>query len=148
MKNEFATEYAQELVIRNIYDTAKANNEESGKELARTMIRELGESIEAKGRNYARVYEYYKETKDRKNDLIFIDECVFEDKAEELIEAFKECGITEFVYSSTWSGAMNIVWLFTTLGCQVAGMVEFNGRCQGFMSDEYEKAHGLLIKIN
>ncbi len=148
MKNNFANEYNQEVEIRNIYDEAKKNNSEDGKEVARKLIRELGESIEAKGAAYTRCYEYYKEMKDRGNDYIAIDECIFEDKAEGLINMFRECGITEFVYNSTWSGSVEVAWLFTTFGCKINGMVEINARTKKIFSEEYEKAHGLLFKIN
>ena len=65
-----------------------------------------------------------------------------------LVACMKECGIEAFTFSSTWSSAVETAWLFQKAGCILAGLIEINSQHKAFMSDEYEKAHGYLFKLN
>lgn len=146
MKNNYEQEYAIHAEINRRYD--ESNGDEKIAEACRAEHKALMDSIEAKGEVYAGGFRYFEDMKFRENKYIVIDECIFEDKAEGFINALKECGFTEFVYASTWSGSMEIAWLFTTFGCEIKGMVEVNGRFKGFPTEDWEKKHGLLISIN
>lgn len=53
-----------------------------------------------------------------------------------------------FTFSSTWSSAVETAWLFQKAGCTLAGLIEINSQHKAIMSDEYEKAHGYLFKLN
>ena len=46
-----------------------------------------------------------------------------------------------------WS-AYETAWLFQKAGCTLAGLIEINSQHKAFMSDEYEKTHGYLFKLN
>ena len=148
MKNDFAREYAQEQEnIRN-YHEADARNDEAGMQAVRVAHKALMASIEAKGKDYAYLYELYEDAHDRGNELIDLNDVVWDDKVEALIASFREYGIERFTFSSGWSSAVETAWLFTQQGCKLEGLVEINGRCKAFMSDDYEKKHGYLFSVN
>ncbi len=145
MKNNYEQEYAIHAEINRRYNESGCDTEVG--RICRAEHDALMESIEAKGAAYARGFRYYDEMKFRENDYIVIDECIFEDQAKAFIDGLRECGITEFVYASTWSGSVEILWLFTTYGCKINGMAEVNGAYKSFSSDKWEKKHGVLVTL-
>ena len=148
MKNDFAREYAQEQQnIRN-YREAKDKNDEAGMQAVRDAHNALLESIKAKGKDYANLYDLYEDAHDRGNELIDLSDVIWDDKVEALITSFRACGIERFTFSSSWSSAVETAWLFTEQGCRLEGLVEINGHCKAFMSSEYEKKHGYLFSVN
>ena len=147
MKNDFAREYAQEQENLRAYHEADARNDEAGRQAARDAHKAWGEAIDAKGQDYANLYRLYEEAQERGNELIDISEVVWDNKVEALIASFRAYGIERFTFSSGWSDAVETAWLFTRQGCRLEGLVEINGRCKDFMSDEYEKKHGYLFSI-
>ena len=148
MKNEFAKEYAQEQENLKAYHEAEARNDEAGMQAARDAHHAWGEAIDAKGKDYANLYRLYEDALERGNDLIDLNDVIWDDKVEALIASFRTYGIERFTFSSTWSSAVETAWLFTQQGCKLEGLVEINGRCKAFMSDEYEKKHGYLFSID
>ena len=148
MKNDFAREYAQEQENIKAYREADAHNDEAGRQAARDNHHAWEESIKAKGKDYAHLYELYEDAHDRGNELIDLSEVVWDDKVEALITSFREYGIERFIFSSGWSSAVETAWLFTQQGCKLEGLVEINGHCKAFMSSEYEKKHGYLFSVN
>ena len=145
MKNNYEQEYAIYAEISKRYDESGYDPEVG--EICRAEHKALMDSIEAKGAAYARGFRYYDEMKFRENDYIVIDECIFENKAEEFIEELRECGIEEFVFASTWTSSMEVMWQFTQCGCRLGGMVEVNGAYKSFSTDKWEKKHGILITL-
>ena len=148
MKNDFAREYAQEQENIRAYHEAKDRNDEAGMQAVRDAHNALLESIKAKGQDYANLYDLYEDAHDRGNELIDLNDVVWDDKVEALIASFREYGIERFTFSSGWSSAVETAWLFTQQGCKLEGLVEINGRCKAFMSDDYEKKHGYLFSVN
>ena len=148
MKNDFAREYAQEQENIRAYNEAEARNDEAGMQAVRDNHHTLMTNIEAKGKDYANLYSLYEDAHDRGNELIDISEVVWDNKVEPLIASFREYGIERFTFSSGWSNAVETAWLFTQQGCKLEGLVEINGRCKAFMSDDYEKKHGYLFSVN
>ena len=59
----------------------------------------------------------------------------------------REYGIEAFAFSSSWTQALESAWLFTQNGCTLEGMVEINDRCKAILSDEYEKRHALMFRV-
>lgn len=121
-------------------------NEEQ-KALAREKYRAWKERLEAKGKEYGKVYSLYEEAKERGNERIDICEAVWEKDAADLIASLRKYGIKEFTFSSGWSSAVEIAWLFLQAGCELKGMVEINTRYRDFMTCELERAHGYLFRI-
>lgn len=148
MKNDFAREYAQEQENIRAYHEADARDDEAGRTAVRNAHHALMASIEAKGKDYANLYSLYDDAQERGNELIDINEVVWDDNVEALIASFREYGIERFTFSSGWSSAVETAWKFTENGCRLEGLVEINGRCKAFMSDDYEKKHGYLFSVN
>lgn len=88
------------------------------------------------------------EGKDCGNEYIDLNDTIRDDAVEGLVACMKEYGIEAFTFSSTWSSAVETAWLFQKAGCTLAGLIEINSQHKAFMSDEYEKAHGYLFKLN
>ena len=147
MKNDFAREYAQEQENIRAYHEADARDDEAGRQAVRDAHKALMASIEAKGKDYAHLYELYEDAHDRGNELIDLSDVIWDDKVEALIASFREYGVKRFTFSSGWSSAVETAWLFTQQGCKLEGLVEINGRCKAFMSDDYEKKHGYLFSV-
>lgn len=67
--------------------------------------------------------------------------------SDSLIECLRKNGVSEFTFSSGWSGAIESVWFFQQNGCTLAGMIEVNGDCLP-LSKEHEKMPAFLFKLN
>ena len=59
----------------------------------------------------------------------------------------REYGIEAFTFSPSWTNALESAWLFTQNGCTMEGIVEINDRCKAILSDEYEKRHALMFRV-
>ena len=116
-------------------------------EQARDEHRALNEKVAAHGRAYARLYELYADARERGNDYIDLSEIYdYRDEAQ-LIADMREYGIEAFTFSPSWTQALESAWLFTQNGCTLEGMVEINDRCKVILSDEYEKRHALMFRV-
>ena len=80
--------------------------------------------------------------------LTRLNDTIRDDAVEGLVACMKKYGIEAFTFSSTWSSAVETAWLFQKAGCTLSGLIEINSQHKAFMSDEYEKAHGYLFKLN
>ena len=89
-----------------------------------------------------------KTAKDCGNEYIDLNDTIRDEAVEGLVACMKENGIEHFTFSSTWSSAVETAWLFQKAGCRLEGLIEINSQHKAFMSDEYEKAHGYLFKLN
>lgn len=147
MENQFAAEYAQYKIILNQYNAAKAANDEVAIREARKAHREMQAHIEAKGTAYARLYTRYESAQERGNAFIDWDEPVPDEDVANFVANLRKYGIEKFVFSSTWSSAVETAWLFQQNGCKLEGLVEINSRFKGICSEEYEKIHGYLFSL-
>ena len=68
-------------------------------------------------------------------------------KPEKILKTFREFGVTEFTFSSTWSSAIQVAWAFTQMGCTLEGMIEIYGSGRKLMSNEYEKVPAFLFSL-
>ena len=143
-KDIFAETYAQVQELKKAYDAAA---DEAGKEKARAGYHALMEGIEGLGAAACRIWREYETAMENGNARLDISEVVWEKDVESLISCMRENGISEFTFSSGWSGAVDTAWLFTQNGCRLEGLVEINSPHKAFGSDEYEKAHGYLFSI-
>ena len=106
------------------------------------------DSIEAKGLDYAKIFRFYSEAKERGNERIDLSDVVWDKDVEGLMRSFKVLGIEEFTFSSTWSSAVKTAWLFTQHGFHLAGILEINSQHKAILSDEYEKVPAYLFKAD
>lgn len=148
MKNQFAEEYARHLEILSKYQSAKSAGDEAGIEAARAAHLALNDDIEAKGAVYARLYARYESAQERGNAFIDCGEVIWDKDVASFVASLREYGIEKFVFSSTWSSAVETAWLLQQNGCRLEGLIEINGGLKRFCSDEYEKIHGYLFTVD
>ncbi|MCD8207622.1 MAG: hypothetical protein LUD72_06780 [Bacteroidales bacterium] len=125
--NNFAEEYRTYKEIEARFDAARDAKDGAKVAEARKEMHELVESIEAKGKDYESLFESYKDAWNRGNAYIDINNCIWDEKVAPLIENLRNFGIDHFTFSSTWSSAVQIAWLFTENGCSLEGLEKING---------------------
>ena len=148
MKNTFAEDYAAYKSIDAAYIAAQADGDEAGMEKAREDYRAWSAGIEAKGQDYTKIFRLYMDARKVGNTYIDLHDTIWDKDVKGLIEAMRALGVDRFTFSSTWSSAVETAWLFQKEGCSLEGLVEINSQHQAFMSNEYEKAHGYLFRVN
>lgn len=142
--NDFEKDYAAVKEIDNSYNESR---NEKAKEQVRANYKVWADGIEAKGREYADAFRIYKNSRDNGNSRPNISEPYQTRDIPILIKAFRDNGITEFTYSSTWSSAVNVGWDFIQNGCELAGMVEVYSGLTKHFSDEKEIVPAYLFRI-
>ena len=144
MKNIFEETYTKIAELKKAYDAAK---DEESREKARTAYHDLLKPLEGLGNTAGRLWREYEISRDNGNELLDINEVVWEKDAESLISFMREIGIWQFTFSSTWSSAVETAWLFKQNGCELEGLVEINGS-MNFFEEKREKKHGYLFRVN
>ena len=145
MMNIFEETYKGIQEAKKAY--AAATNE-AQQDAARAIYKQSTAKLDGLSNTEQRIWNAYETAKDCGNEYIDLNDTIRDDAVEDLVACMKEYGIEAFTFSSTWSGAVETAWLFQKAGCTLAGLIEINSQYQAFMSDEYEKAHGYLFKLN
>ena len=115
---------------------------------ARAVYKQATAKLDGLSNTEQRIWNAYETAKDCGNEYLDLNDTIRDDEVKDLVACMKEYGITAFTFSSTWSSAVETAWLFQKAGCTLAGLIEINSQHKAFMSDEYEKAHGYLFKLN
>lgn len=129
---------------KEAYDAA---TDEAGREAARELYKTAKAPLENLDNVEKCLWNAYETSRDCGNEYLDIYDTISDDTAKELVACMKRYGIKAFTFSSTWSSAVEIAWIFQKAGCTLAGLIEINSHHKHFMSDEYEKAHGYLFTI-
>ena len=148
MKNNFETEYAAAKKIEAKYLAAREADNGPAMDAARAERQRFIDGINARGEDYARMFQRYKEARERGNEYIDLNDVIWDNQVEGLIETFRRLGIEKFTFSSGWSDAVKTAWLFLENGCTPEGMTEINTGYKPFMASEYEKAPAWIFKVN
>ena len=106
---------------------------------------ELLEEVRAEGETFGDMMRLYSEMKQQGNSRLDLSGTYR--KPEEVIRIFRDFGVTEFTFSSTWSSAIQTSWAFTQLGCTLKGMTEVHGTKRDFQTGEYEKVPAFLFSL-
>lgn len=69
-------------------------------------------------------------------------------KIQKLKKLYKDNGIEYFTFSSTWSSAVKIAWLFKQNGCSLEGLIEINENIDDFETGKMRKTPAYLFKLN
>lgn len=146
-KNIFAETYAKVQELRKQYNVAKDAEDKTGMQAARDTYNLLMDNIGSVGEGSIQIYHLYEEAHDCGNEYIDFHEVIWDKDVAGIIEILKKSGISHFTFSSSWSGAINIAWLFKQNGCNLEGLVEINSPHKEFDSNEYKKIHGYLFSI-
>ncbi len=145
MKNIFEETYKGIQEAKKAYEAA---SDKEGQEAARALYRQATESLDGLSKTEMKIWNYYEAAKDCGNKYIDINDIIYDSEVETLVACMKELGIEAFTFSSTWSSAVETAWLFQKAGCALAGLIEIHNQYKAFGTDEYEKAHGYLFKVN
>ena len=145
MMNIFEETYKGIQEAKKAY--AAATNE-AQQDAARAIYKQATAKLDGLSNIEKRIWSAYETAKDCGNEYLDLNDTIRDDTVEDLVACMKECGIEAFTFSSTWSSAVETAWLFQKAGCTLAGLIEINSQHKAFMSDEYEKAHGYLFKLN
>lgn len=140
-----------EEAYRGIQDAKKAYaaaTSEAEKDAARAIYKQATAKLDGLSSTEKRIWSAYETAKDCGNEYLDLNDTIRDNAVEGLVACMKEYGIEAFTFSSTWISAVETAWLFQKAGCTLAGLIEINSRHKAFMSDEYEKAHGYLFKLN
>lgn len=140
-----------EEAYRGIQDAKKAYavaTSEAEQDAARAIYKQATAKLDGLSSTEKRIWSAYETARDCGNEYLDLNDTIRDDEVEGLVACMKEYGIQAFTFSSTWSSAVETAWLFQKTGCTLAGLIEINSQHKVFMSDEYEKAHGYLFKLN
>ena len=140
-----------EEAYRGIQEAKKAYaaaTSEAEQDAARAIYKQATAKLDGLSKTEKRIWSAYETAKDCGNEYLDLHGTIRDDTVEDLVACMKECGIEAFTFSSTWSSAVETAWLFQKAGCTLSGLIEINSQHKAFMSDEYEKAHGYLFKLN
>ena len=145
MMNIFEEAYKGIQEAKKAYAAATNTAEQDA---ARAIYKQATAKLDGLSNIEKRIWSAYETAKDCGNEYLDLNDTIRDDTVEDLVVCMKECGIEAFTFSSTWSSAVETAWLFQKAGCSLAGLIEINSQHRAFMSDEYEKAHGYLFKLN
>ena len=145
MMNIFEEAYRGIQKAKKAYAAATNTSEQDA---ARAIYKQATAKLDGLSSTEKRIWNAYETAKDCGNEYLDLNDTIRDDEVEGLVACMKEYGIAAFTFSSTWSSAVETAWLFQKAGCTLAGLIEINSQHKAFMSDEYEKAHGYLFKLN
>ena len=145
MMNIFEEAYNKIQEAKKAY--AAATNE-AEQDAARALYKQVTTKLDGLSSTEQRIWRAYETAKDCGNEYIDLNDAIRDEAVEGLVACMKEYGIEAFTFSSTWSSAVETAWLFQKAGCTLAGLLEINSQHKAFMSDEYEKVHCYLFKVN
>lgn len=143
MKNIFEETYQRIAELKEQYDAA----DETCKASIRDAYHKVLENITALGGAAPRIWREYEKARENGNELLDINDVVWDKDVDPLVSGLREFGIEQFTFSSGWSSAVDTAWLFQKNGCKLIGLVEINGNMD-FLKDEHEKLHGYLFSVN
>lgn len=145
MMNIFEEAYRGIQEAKRAYAAATNTAEQDA---ARAIYKQATAKLDGLSSIEQRIWNAYETAKDCGNEYIDLNDTIRDDAVEGLVACMKEYGIEAFTFSSTWSSAVETAWLFQKAGCTLAGLIEINSQHKAFMSDDYEKVHGYLFKLN
>lgn len=145
MMNIFEEAYRGIQEAKKAYAAATNTAEQDA---ARAIYNQATAKLDGLSSTEQRIWSAYETAKDCGNEYIDLNDTIRDDAVEGLVACMNEYGIEAFTFSSTWSSAVETAWLFQKAGCTLAGLIEINSQHKAFMSDEFEKAHGYLFKLN
>ena len=145
MMNIFGEAYRGIQEAKKAYAAATNTAEQDA---ARAIYKQATAKLDGLSSIEQRIWNAYETAKDCGNEYIDLNDTIRDDAVEGLVACMKEYGIEAFTFSSTWSSAVETAWLFQKAGCTLAGLIEINSQHKAFMSDDYEKVHGYLFKLN
>lgn len=137
--------YERHEELERKLDAAENDGNTRAIEACQKGHQELLEEVRAEGETFGDMMRLYSEMKQQGNSRLDLSGTYR--KPEEVIRIFRDFGVKEFTFSSTWSSAIQVSWAFTQLGCTLKGMTEVHGSKRDFQTGEYEKVPAFLFSL-
>lgn len=137
--------YERHEELERKLDAAENDGNTRAIEACQKGHQELLEEVRAEREAFGDMMRLYSEMKQQGNSRLDLSGTYR--KPEEVIRIFRDFGVTEFTFSSTWSSAIQTSWAFTQLGCTLKGMTEVHGTKRDFQTGEYEKVPAFLFSL-
>lgn len=137
--------YGRSEELEKKFDAAEKAGDAQTMQACRDAYQELVKEVQAEGEDFGNMMWLYSDMKKHGNSLLDLSGAYREPK--KILQVFREFGVKEFTFSSTWSSAIQVAWEFTQLGCGLKGMTEIYGSGQKFMSNEYERIPAFLFSL-
>lgn len=122
MNYTFEAIYIAEQHLKNLYEIAKAENNETNMDAATAGHNALMQGIMRAGQDFEILYQLHKDARENGRELINIKSCPFEEDAIAMVEAFNKYGVTSFTMSNTSTSALGVSWYFCKHGFNLTGM--------------------------
>ncbi len=144
MTNIFEETYQKVQESKRMYDNSTTKRQE---EDARKLYHEAADKIQELGQDACTIYRQYEISKDSGNQRLNLYDVIWENQVENLVKIMRENGIEEFTFSSTWSSAIEIAWLFQKNGCKLESLIEINSQYKETFSEEHRKVPAYLFRV-
>ena len=137
--------YQRHEELERKFDAAEKAGDTKAMDACQDSHQDLLQEVRVEGEAFGDMMRLYSEMKQQGNSRLDLSGTYR--KPEEIIRIFRDFGVKEFTFSSTWSSAIQVSWAFTQLGCTLEGMIEIYGSGRKFMSNEYEKVSAFLFSL-
>ena len=137
--------YGRSEELEKKFDAAEKVGDAQTMQACRDAYQELVKEVQAEGEDFGNMMRLYSDMKKHGNSLLDLSGTYRE--PEEIIRIFRDFGVKEFTFSSTWSSAIQVSWAFTQMGCTLKGMTEVHGSKRDFQTGEYEKVPAFLFSL-
>ena len=137
--------YGRSEELEKKFDAAEKVGDAQTMQACRDAYQELVKEVRAEGEAFGDMMRLYSDMKNHGNSRLDLSGTYW--KPEKILKTFREFGVTEFTFSSTWSSAIQVAWAFTQMGCTLEGMIEIYGSGRKLMSNEYEKVPAFLFSL-
>ncbi len=144
MTNIFEETYQKVQESKRMYDNSTTKRQE---EDARKLYHEAADKIQELGQDACTIYRQYEISKDSGNQRLNLYDVIWENQVENLVKIMRENGIEEFTFSSTWSSAIEIAWLFQKNGCKLESLIEINSQYKETFKEEHRKVPAYLFRV-
>ena len=137
--------YGRNEELERKFEAAEKAGDEKTMDACQDAYQDLLQEVRAEGEAFGDMMRLYSDMKKHGNSRLDLSGTYRE--PEKILETFREFGVTEFTFSSTWSNAIQVSWAFTQLGCTLKGMTEVHGTKRDFQTGEYEKVPAFLFSL-
>lgn len=137
--------YGRNEELERTFAAAEKAGDVTVMDACQDAYQDLLQEVRAEGEAFGDMMRLYSDMKKHGNSHLDLSGTYQE--PEKILKTFREFGVTEFTFSSSWSSAIQVAWAFTQMGCTLKGMIEIYGSGRKFMSKEYEKVPAFLFSL-
>ena len=110
--------YGRNEELERKFEAAEKAGDTKTMDACQDAYQGLLQEVRAKGEAFGDMMRLYSDMKKHGNSRLDLSGTYRE--PEKILETFREFGVTEFTFSSTWSSAIQVAWAFTQMGCTLS----------------------------